>query len=79
LLNNPVDSATGLFSNKKRCRHHITINGNGRSVKALVVDHCDSTMGCDDEHGYQPPCANNIVDASKAVWKALGVNEKDKE
>ena len=74
-----VALSTGLFSNKKRCRHHITINGNGRSVKALVVDHCDSTMGCDDEHGYQPPCANNIVDASKAVWKALGVNEKDKE
>ncbi|KAG6781061.1 hypothetical protein POTOM_013942 [Populus tomentosa] len=69
----------GWFGNKKRCRHHITINGNGRSVKALVVDHCDSTMGCDGEHGYQPSCPNNIVDASKAVWKALGVNEKDKE
>ncbi|KAH8513734.1 hypothetical protein H0E87_006848 [Populus deltoides] len=74
-----VALSTGWFSNKKRCHHHITINGNGRSVKALVVDHCDSTMGCDDEHGYQPPCANNIVDASKAVWKALGVNEKNKE
>ncbi|KAG6781059.1 hypothetical protein POTOM_013940 [Populus tomentosa] len=58
---------------------HITINGNGGSVKALVVDHCDSTMGCDGEHGYQPLCSNNIVDASKSVWKALGVNEKNKE
>ncbi|KAJ6942403.1 LOW QUALITY PROTEIN: AT-hook motif nuclear-localized protein 5-like [Populus alba x Populus x berolinensis] len=74
-----VALSTGWFGNKKRCSHHITINGNGRSVKALVVDHCDSTMGCDGEHGYQPPCPNNIVDASKAVWKALGVNEKDKE
>ncbi|RVW32223.1 putative ripening-related protein 1 [Vitis vinifera] len=30
-------------------------------------------MGCDGDHDYQPPCANNIVDASRAVWKALGV------
>ncbi|PKH61286.1 hypothetical protein CRG98_050279 [Punica granatum] len=39
----------------------------------MVVDECDSTMGCDDDHDYQPPCANNIVDASRAVWAALGV------
>ncbi|KHN42207.1 Putative ripening-related protein 2 [Glycine soja] len=32
---------------------------------------CDSTKGCDADHDYQPPCANNIVDASKAVWEAL--------
>ncbi|KAI3743835.1 hypothetical protein L1987_56902 [Smallanthus sonchifolius] len=46
-----------------------------RSVKAMVVDECDSTMGCDADHDYQPPCPNNIVDASKAVWKALGVSK----
>jgi len=40
---------------------------------AMVVDECDSTMGCDEEHDYQPPCPNNIVDASEAVWKALAV------
>ena len=39
----------------------------------MVVDECDSTMGCDSDHDYQPPCRNNIVDASRAVWKALGV------
>ena len=38
---------------------------------------CDSTMGCDSDHDYQPPCENNIVDASKAVWKALGVPGSD--
>lgn len=43
----------------------------------MVVDECDSTMGCDDEHDYQPPCPNNIVDASRAVWEALGVPEGD--
>ncbi|KAJ4824898.1 hypothetical protein Tsubulata_007211 [Turnera subulata] len=34
-------------------------------------------MGCDSDHDYQPPCPNNIVDDSKAVWKALGVPESD--
>ncbi|RYR72287.1 hypothetical protein Ahy_A02g006481 isoform A [Arachis hypogaea] len=56
-----------------RCHKKITIHGNGRSVEAMVVDECDSTMGCDADHDYQPPCPNNIVDASKAVWEALGV------
>lgn len=72
-----VALSTGWFNNKKRCKNFITIHGNGKSVRAMVVDECDSTMGCDSEHDYQPPCKNNIVDASKAVWKALGVPEKD--
>ncbi|KAF9613795.1 hypothetical protein IFM89_011964 [Coptis chinensis] len=57
------------------CLKNITISGNGRSVVAMVVDECDSTMGSDKDHDYQPPCPNNIVDASKAVWKALGVTQ----
>ncbi|GMY09200.1 kiwellin-1-like [Fagus crenata] len=61
----------------KRCLNYITIYGNGNSVKAKVVDECDSTMGCDGDHDYQPPCLTNIVDATKAVWKALGVPESD--
>lgn len=52
----------------------ITAN-NGRSTTAKVVDECDSRNGCDAEHAYQPPCRNNIVDGSDAVWKALGLNE----
>ncbi|KAH1073682.1 hypothetical protein J1N35_026010 [Gossypium stocksii] len=52
---------------------YINIHGNGKVIKAKVVNECDSTMGCDDEHDFQPPCANNIVDASDAVWDALGV------
>ncbi|XVE63398.1 hypothetical protein DITRI_Ditri07aG0017200 [Diplodiscus trichospermus] len=63
----------GWYNNGKRCLKYINVFGNGKSVRAKVVDECDSTMGCDDEHDYQPPCDNNIVDASKAVWKALGV------
>ncbi|KAL8111328.1 kiwellin-1-like [Apium graveolens] len=72
-----VALSTGWFNNRKRCKNFIAIHGNGKSVKAMVVDECDSTMGCDSEHDYQPPCKNNIVDASKAVWKALGVHESD--
>ncbi|MBA0576757.1 hypothetical protein Golob_027793 [Gossypium lobatum] len=34
-------------------------------------------MGCNSDHDYQPPCPNNIVDAWKVVWKALGVIESD--
>ncbi|KAK3410728.1 hypothetical protein EUGRSUZ_J02753 [Eucalyptus grandis] len=72
-----VALSTGWFNNKKRCFKEITIHGNGGTVKAKVVDECDSTMGCDEPHGFQPPCPNNVVDASKAVWKALGVPESD--
>ncbi|XWS46069.1 hypothetical protein CRYUN_Cryun14cG0032800 [Craigia yunnanensis] len=68
-----VALSTGWFNKEKRCLKYINIHGNGKSVEAKVVDECDSTMGCDDEHDYQPPCDNNIVDASEAVWAALGV------
>lgn len=47
---------------------------NGRSTTAKVVDECDSERGCDEEHAGQPPCHNNIVDGSNAVWEALGLN-----
>ncbi|KAH0782672.1 hypothetical protein KY290_002270 [Solanum tuberosum] len=76
-FNGGAGPATGWYSGGDRCLNFITISANGRSVKAKVVDECDSTMGCDDEHDYQPPCPNNIVDASKAVWKALGIPEGD--
>ena len=68
-----VALSTGWYNKGSRCLNNITITANGRSVVAMVVDECDSTMGCDKDHDYQPPCDNNIVDASRAVWKALGV------
>ncbi|XP_031127626.1 kiwellin-1-like [Ipomoea triloba] len=69
-----VAVSTGWYSGGGRCHHNISISGNGRRVNnVVVVDECDSTMGCDEEHHHQPPCSNNIVVASKAVWKALGV------
>ncbi|TKY65541.1 putative ripening-related protein 2 [Spatholobus suberectus] len=33
----------------------------------------NKSRGCDADHDYQPPCPNNIVDASRAIWKALRV------
>ncbi|KAI4364736.1 hypothetical protein MLD38_020791 [Melastoma candidum] len=68
-----VALSTGWFNHESRCLRNITIHGNGNTAVAMVVDECDSTQGCDDEHDYQPPCDNDIVDASRAVWEALGV------
>ncbi|XWS35775.1 hypothetical protein CRYUN_Cryun20dG0024800 [Craigia yunnanensis] len=72
-----VALSTGWFSQSSRCNKFININGNGNNVTALVVDECDSQLGCDAEHAYQPPCGSSIVDASKAVWTALGVPESE--
>ncbi|TXG62860.1 hypothetical protein EZV62_009854 [Acer yangbiense] len=74
-----VALSTGWYKGGSRCLKFINIYGNGKSVKARVVDECDSTMGCDSDHDYQPPCDNNIVDASKAVWLALGVDENSSD
>ncbi|KAK6926761.1 hypothetical protein RJ641_008480 [Dillenia turbinata] len=70
-----VALSTGWYAGGSRCGQWIQIKAhNGRSVRAKVVDECDSMNGCDDEHAYQPPCHNNIVDASDAVWDALGLD-----
>ncbi|KAK9058294.1 hypothetical protein SSX86_023134 [Deinandra increscens subsp. villosa] len=72
--NSPVVAlSTGWYRNGERCRNFIRINANGRSVKAMVVDVCDSSVGCDKHHDYLPPCQNNIIVASKAIWEALGI------
>lgn len=75
-----VALSTGWFDGGSRCKKSVVIRAsNGRSVRAMVVDECDSLHGCDDEHNFEPPCANNIVDGSPAVWKALGLNTDDGE
>ncbi|KAL5996064.1 hypothetical protein ACLOJK_026137 [Asimina triloba] len=72
-----VALSTGWYHGGSRCLQKIRINANGQSVLAKVVDECDSVNGCDADHDYQPPCPNNIVDASPAVWKALGIPDSD--
>ncbi|KAG6753279.1 hypothetical protein POTOM_043331 [Populus tomentosa] len=69
-----VALSTGWFAGRSKCGSMIKISGNGRSVTAKVVDECDSMHGCDSEHAYQRPCENNVVDGSKAVWEALGLD-----
>jgi hypothetical protein len=59
-----VALSTGWFNDMARCGHRIKITANGNSVYAKVVDECDSVHGCDDEHNFEPPCDNDIVDAS---------------
>ena len=71
-----VALSTGWYNGGSRCGKMIRITAqNGRSVVAKVVDECDSMRGCDQEHAYQPPCKNNIVDGSDAVWSALGLDK----
>ena len=71
-----VALSTGWYNRGSRCGKMIRITAsNGRSVTAKVVDECDSMRGCDKEHANQPPCRNNIVDGSDAVWSALGLNK----
>ncbi|GFY92544.1 hypothetical protein Acr_08g0009400 [Actinidia rufa] len=65
--------STGWYNRGRRCFDNITISATGRSVVAMVVDECDSTMECDQDHNYQPPCDNNIVDASKSVWPSASL------
>ncbi|MQM05346.1 hypothetical protein Taro_038153 [Colocasia esculenta] len=73
-----VALSTGWYSGGSRCNRMIRITArNGRSTTAKVVDECDSMNGCDKEHDYQPPCRNNVVDGSDAVWNALGLNIDD--
>ncbi|XP_037445980.1 putative ripening-related protein 1 [Triticum dicoccoides] len=70
-----VALSTGWFKNMARCGHCIKITANGKSVYTKVVDECNFIYGCDDDHSPTPPCANNIVDASPAVWNALGLDQ----
>ncbi|KAB1226470.1 Kiwellin [Morella rubra] len=71
-----VALSTGWFNQGSRCLKMIRITAKkGKSVTAKVVDECDSVNGCDAEHAGQPPCKNNIVDGSSAVWDALGLDK----
>ncbi|KAJ0045755.1 hypothetical protein Pint_03694 [Pistacia integerrima] len=67
--------SNGWCNRGSRCGKNIKIRAsNGKNVMAKVVDECDSVNGCDHDHDYPPPCSNDIVDGSDAVWHALGLN-----
>ncbi|KAE8645897.1 hypothetical protein Csa_011860 [Cucumis sativus] len=72
ILTNNDFSEGGDGGAESKCGKMIRITAtNGNSVLAKVVDECDSVNGCDAEHANQPPCRNNIVDGSDAVWSML--------
>ncbi|KAI6695794.1 hypothetical protein NL676_023504 [Syzygium grande] len=66
-----VALSTGWYADGSRCGDKIRITSTkmGRSMMVKVVDECDSRNGCDDEHDYQPPCRNDIVDGSDVLRK----------
>lgn len=70
-----VALSTGWFNDLKNCGRIVRIYANGRYADAKVVDECDSRAGCDEEHGFLPPCNPNIVDTSSAVWDALQLDQ----
>ncbi|UJR18714.1 hypothetical protein I4U23_005621 [Adineta vaga] len=72
-----VALSTGWYNKGSRCGKMITIHGNGKTTKAMVVDECDSVHGCDKMYAGQPPCRNNIVDGSPPVWAALKISKND--
>ncbi|TKW27094.1 hypothetical protein SEVIR_3G235300v4 [Setaria viridis] len=61
-----VALSTGWYGGGSRCTKNIVITAasTGKSATAMVADECDSTTGCDEEHNFEPPCRNNIVDAT---------------
>jgi hypothetical protein len=73
-----VALSTGWYAGGTNCGKHIVIRAdNGMTVKAKVVDECDSRNGCDEEHNFEPPCHKNVVDGSPAVWDALRLNKDE--
>ncbi|XP_009796010.1 kiwellin-like [Nicotiana tabacum] len=61
-----VALSTRWYAKGSKCGKMILIRANnGKSVTAKVVDECDS---------INDGCANNVVDGSIAVWRALGLD-----
>jgi hypothetical protein len=71
-----VALSAGWYNGMSCCGHNIKITAkDGAFVYVMVVDECDSLNGCDAEHNYEQPCGYNVVDASLAVWVALGLDQ----
>ncbi|RVW30641.1 putative ripening-related protein 1 [Vitis vinifera] len=68
-----VALSTGWYNKGSRCLNNITITANGRSVVAMVVMSVTQPWDVIATMIISLHVANNIVDASRAVWKALGV------
>ncbi|TYH19200.1 hypothetical protein ES288_A05G334200v1 [Gossypium darwinii] len=66
-----VALSTGWYNNEKRCLNYINIHSNGKSVRAKVVDECDSTMRCYSDHDYQPLALTTLLMPRKQFGRLL--------
>ncbi|CAL1398923.1 unnamed protein product [Linum trigynum] len=62
-----VALSSNWYQNGKLCHEciEITADETGETATATVVDECDTSGGC----------KHDIVDGSRAVWKALGFHQ----
>ncbi|GKG09711.1 putative ripening-related protein 1, partial [Tanacetum coccineum] len=49
-VTNTTTRITGWYNGGDRCHKYITINGNGRSVKAMVVDELWKALGVSENN-----------------------------
>ncbi|XP_076903089.1 putative ripening-related protein 2 [Bidens hawaiensis] len=59
-----VALSSSWYNHGQRCFDYINIYYKDASAQAMVVDKCSG-------------CGDHIVDASRAVWEALGVPKSD--
>ncbi|OMO67391.1 Barwin-related endoglucanase [Corchorus capsularis] len=65
------------FNGGSMCGKRIRIMARyGIGTTAVVVGECNSRRGCDNETAHKPPCMNNIIQGSDAVWKALRLDKR---
>ncbi|OWM69471.1 putative ripening-related protein 2 [Punica granatum] len=72
-----VALSTGWFNHRSGCHRNIIINGNGRSVRAMVVDKCDSNRDVLTISLMHPgPCGKRWVSRCTVIngvgWMLLG-------
>ncbi|KAK1290760.1 hypothetical protein QJS10_CPB18g01683 [Acorus calamus] len=69
-----VAISTGFFNSGNLCGKHIQIKvASGREVVAKVVSQCNSASGCRGALSLNPPCSNNVIEGTRAVFRALGL------
>ncbi|KAK1266494.1 putative ripening-related protein 1 [Acorus gramineus] len=64
-----VPLSTGWYVNGSLCGRKIRITSGAISVVAKIVDECNSACGC--RSLLAPPCGNNVIEATKAVFRAI--------
>ncbi|KAK1267020.1 putative ripening-related protein 5 [Acorus gramineus] len=71
-----VSMSTGWFVRGDLCGRKVSITAisGRRTVVARVVSQCNSVSGCRGLLGLKPPCGNNVIEGTRAVYMALGLH-----